>query len=469
MATDLKESHNRRVTLAGQDETPTIMGAPARRQRRLPSVWHNRDFRLLWAGQSVSMLGSQVTSVAVPLLAVVTLHASIAQMGVLGTVIRLPFLLYLVAGVWVDRARRRRILISTDLARGILLLSIPLAALTHVLTLSSLYVVAFTVMLLGVWFDIAYLSYVPVLVERGELTTANSVMEASNSAAQIAGNSLGGFLVQLLTAPIAIVADSLSYFISGVAVWRIRKPEPPPAARQGSGLRDVLSSTAVGIRFVLHNRILAPLALAIGIFCLASAAEVALYVFYLAKVLHLGAGIIGLTLAATGPGAAVGAALAGKAQRTLGIGTTIISALTLFAAAAWLIPLASADPVVAIPMLMAAAFGMGVGLQLCNTNVITTRQIIAPPELIGRVTASFRFMAFGTGPFGSILGGLLGSTLGARGGLVAAVAGLMLAPAVVLASPVRRLRHLPEPEHGEEDRRGKGPAPSSNPKEPHRG
>jgi predicted MFS family arabinose efflux permease len=345
--------------------------------------------------------------------------------------------------VWVDRTRRRHVLISTDLARGFLLLSIPVAALTHVLTLPFLLVVAFTVMLLGVWFDTAYLSYVPVLVERDDLTTANSVMETSSSAAQIAGTSLGGFLVQLLTAPIAILADCLSYFVSGIAVWRIRKREPPLAARQGSGLRDILSSTAVGLRFVLHDRILAPLALAIGVFCLAGAAEAALYVFYLAKVLHLGAGFIGLTLALTGPGAVAGAALAGKSARTLGIGVTIIGGLTLFGAAAWLIPLAPADRVVAIPMLMVAAFGMGVGLQLCNTNVITTRQMIAPPELIGRVTASFRFMAFGTGPFGSILGGLLGTTLGVRGGLVVAVAGLMLAPAVVLASPVRRLRRLP--------------------------
>ncbi|HET9899398.1 MAG TPA: MFS transporter [Streptosporangiaceae bacterium] len=413
----------------------------------MPSVWRNQNFRLLWAGQTVSMLGSQVTGVAVPLLAVVTLNASIAQMGFLGTVIRIPFLLYLVAGVWVDRTRRRRMLIGTDLARGILLLSIPVAALIHVLTLPFLLVVAFMVMLLGVWFDTAYLSYIPVLVERHELTTANSVMETSSSAASIAGTSLGGFLVQLLTAPIAILADSVSYFFSGIAVWRIRKPEPPLPARQGSGLTDVLSSMAVGIRFVLGNRILAPLALAIGLFCLAGAAESALYVFYLVKILHFGAGLIGLTLAVTGPGAVAGAALAGKAQRTFGIGATIIGGLSLFAAATWLIPLAPDDRPVALAMLMVSAFGMGVGLQLCNTNVITVRQLIAPPELIGRVTAGFRFMAFGTGPFGSVLGGVLGTTLGVRGGLVAAVAGLLLAPAVVLASPVRRLRRLSELVH----------------------
>ncbi len=461
------------MTLAGQDETSRTTGghggSKPRLPSRLPSVWHSRDFRLLWAGQSVSMLGSQVTSVALPLLAVVTLHASVAQMGVLGTVIRLPFLLYLVAGVWVDRARRRRILIGTDLARGVLLLSIPVAALTHVLTMPFLLVIAFTAMLLGVWFDTAYHSYVPALVQRHELTTANSVMETSSSLAQIAGTSLGGLLVQLLTAPIAIVADSVSYFISWVAVWRIRKPEPPLPARQGSGLRDIWSSTSEGMRFVLSDRILAPLALAIGVFCLVGAAESALYIFYLAKVLRLGAGFIGLTLAAGGPGAVAGAALAGKAQRTLGIGMTIIGGLTLFAGAAWLIPLASANRALAVPMLLAAAFGMGVGLQLCNTNVITVRQVIAPPELIGRVTASFRFLAFGTGPFGSLLGGLLGTTLGVRGGLFAAVAGMLLAPAVVLASPVRRLRRLPErlPEQQppEEDGRGKEPSPSTNPEQ----
>jgi predicted MFS family arabinose efflux permease len=283
-------------------------------------------------------------------------------------------------------------------------------------------------------------------VERHELTTANTVMETANSTAQVAGNSLGGFLIQLLTAPVAIVVDSLSYFISAVAVWQIRRPEPPLAIREGSGMRDLLASIATGVRFVLRDRILAPLVLAIGIYDLFWSAELALYVFYLAKDLQLGPGVIGLTLAAAGPGAVVGSALAGKAQRTLGVGGAIISALTLFAVAAWLIPLAPKDRTVAVPMLMAAAFLMYAGLQICTINVITTRQTIAPRELIGRVTASFRFMAFGTAPFGSMLGGLFGVTLGVRDGLFVAVAGLFLAPVVVMASPVRRLRRLPAAE-----------------------
>jgi len=419
--------------------------SPGRRQR-LPGVWQNQAFRLLWGGQTVSMLGSQVTQVAVPLLAVITLHASIAQMGVLGTVARLPFLLYIVAGVWVDRSRRRRVLIGTDLGRGVLMLSLPVAALFGVLTLPLLVVVVLAVMVLSVWFDIAYLSYVPALVEVRELTTANTVMETSNSLAMVVGNSIGGFLVEVLTAPIAILIDSLSFFASAVAVWRIRRPEPPLADTDRSGLRGVASSLAVGVRYVVHDRILAPLCLAIGLYNLFWSAELALYVFYLARDLHLGAGIIGLTLAAAAPGAAAGSALAGQAQRKLGVSTTIISALTLFAVSACLIPLAPKDHAVAIPMLMVAGFLMYAGLQLCSINVITTRQTISPRELLGRITASFRFMAFGTAPFGSMLGGLLGLTLGARDGILAAVLGLFLAPLVVALSPVRKLRRLPVPD-----------------------
>jgi MFS family permease len=425
-------------------ETPARRGSPMNRWRRA-GVWHNPDFRLLWGGQTISQLGSQVTVVVLPLLAVVSLHASIAEMGVLGTVARLPFLLYLVAGVWVDQTRKRPVLIGTDLGRGILLLAIPVAAMLHVLTIAFLIAVLFLVMLISVWFDIAYLSYVPALVERQELTTANTIMETSNSTAQVAGNSIGGFLVELLTAPVAIVVDSVSYFISGAAVWRIRRPEPPPPARASYGVRDVASSVATGLRFIRRHPVLGPLALAIGVDNVFWSAELALYVFYLARDLHLGAGVIGLTLAAAGPGAVAGAAFAGRAQRLVGVAGAVISGLTLFAVSALLIPLAPDDRAVAVPMLAVAGFLMSAGGQLCSINVITTRQTIAPPELLGRINASFRFMALGTSPFGSVLGGVLGTTLGARDGLFAAVAGMFLAPLIVALSPARRLRHLPGP------------------------
>ena len=433
------------MTSAGLDGVTGPPGDQVSGKRRLPSVWQNHAFRLLWTGQTVSVLGSQVTTVVVPLLAVISLHASIAEMGVLGTVTRLPYLLYVVAGVWADRTRRRRVLIGTDLGRSALLLTIPVAALIHLLTLPLLFFVVFMVMALTVGFDVAYFSYVPELVERHELTTANTVMETSLSLAQVAGNSLGGFLVQLLTAPVAIVVDSVSYLISAVAVWRIRKPELPPAAKEGSGMRGAVSSIAVGVRFVRRSRILAPLALGTGLFGLFWSAELALYVFYLANDLRLSAGIIGLTIAAAGPGAVAGSALAGKAQRKLGVAGAIITSLTLFAVAAWLIPLAPKDRAATVPMLMVAQFLMYAGFQVANINVVTTRQTITPRELLGRVTASFRIVSFGLAPFGAMLGGLLGATLGARGGLFAAVAGLVLAPAVVLASPARRLRRLPTP------------------------
>lgn len=407
-------------------------------------VWRGADFRRLWVGQTISQLGTQVTVVVLPLIAVVSLHATVADMGFLSTAVRVPYLLYLVAGVWVDRMRRRPLLVGTDLSRGVLLLLLPVAALAHVLSLELLIGVIFAVMVIGVWFDIAYLSYVPALVDREELTSANTITETSNSLAQVAGNSVAGFLVQLLTAPIAILADSLSYFISAALVWRIRKPEPAAPPRQGSGIRDIGRSIAAGARYIRRHRFLAPLALAIGINNVFYAAELAQFVFYLDRQLHLGAGLIGLIFAAGGPGAVAGSALAGKAQRAVGVAGAIIGGLTLFAVSALAIPFVPEQKLVAVPVLMVATFFMMAGGQICSINVITARQTMAPTEYLGRINASFRFMALGTSPFGSLLGGLLGSTLGVRDGILAAVAGMFLAPALVWLSPVRRLRTLPE-------------------------
>lgn len=403
-------------------------------------VWANQDFVRLWAGQTVSQLGSMVTWVALPLVAVVFLHASTAQMGLLSAVGRVPYMFYLVAGVTADRVRRRPLLMATDLGRGLLLLAIPLAATAHVLTLTWLMAILFAEMTLSVWFDISYLSYIPSLVERPQLMAANTVMETSNSTARFAGPGLGGILVQLFTAPFAILADSASYFLSAFAVWRIRRPEPPPSIERGGGLREIASSVATGLRFVRRSKVLGPLALAVGVNNIFWAAELALYVFFLARGLHLGAAVIGLTLAAQGPGAIAGSALAGHVQRLAGVSGAIIGGLALFAFSALLIPASPRQGIVAVPMLVLAGFLMAGGGQVCSINIITTRQTISPPELLGRVNASFRFMAFGTSPLGSLLGGLLGTLLGARGGLFVAVAGMFLAPLILCLSPVRTVR-----------------------------
>lgn len=424
-------------------ETPAPPSGWFDRFRR--GVWAEPDFLRLWIGQTTSQFGSQVTLVAAPLVAIALLRVNPGEMGVLGALNRLPFLLYLVAGVFVDRARRRGVVLGTDLARGLLLLIIPLAALLHVLSFWLLAGDVFAVMVLTVFFDIAYMSYVPGLVSRPHLMQANTVLESSSSTAQIAGPGIGGLLVQALTAPFAIIADSLSYFVSSFAVWRIRTREPEPEHDGGAGLRGIATAVGAGIRLVAKHRILAPLALAIGINNLAWAMELAGYVLFMARSLGLSAALIGLTLAAGGPGALVGSMLAGWAQRVLGLSGAIIGGLFLFGGAALLIPLAPRFLPVAVPMLMLAAFGMSLGGQVCSVNVLTTRQTVTPDALLGRVNASFRFVALGVSPLGSLLGGLLGQVLGLRSALFIAIGAMFLGPLIVLLSPVRGVRRIPDP------------------------
>lgn len=423
-------------------------------------VWKDRDFVRLWVGQTTSQLGSQVTLVASPLVAIVYLHVGPSQMGLLGALGRLPFLLYIVAGVFVDRSQRRPVVIRTDLLRGLLLLTIPLAAAFGVLSFWLLATVTVVVMALTVWFDIAYMSYVPGLVQRGNLMQANTIMESSRSGAQVVGPSVGGVLVQVLNAPTALVLDAASYFASGFAVWRIRAPEvvaaeepssaatggpadgPAPTPRLGARLRSVGGSIHEGLAFVGGHRILRPLAVAIGINNLAWAAELTLYVLFMRRGLGLSPALIGITLAATGPGALLGSMLAGRTARRFGLSGAIIGGLGLFAGSALLIPFAPHAPAAGVPVLMLAAVGMAAGGQICAVNVLTTRQTITPDRLLGRVNASFRFVALGVSPLGSLLGGLLGTTLGLRQGLLIAICGMFAAPIIVLLSPVRRVRTM---------------------------
>ena len=413
------------------------------RLTRGSELWQHTDFLRLWSGQGVSQIGSQVTVVALPLIAVERLHATASVMGLIGAVGRLPFVFYLIAGVWVDRVRRRRVLLTADLTRGLLLLCIPLSAAVHVLSIWSLAAILFGVMLLSVWFDTAYMSYLPSLVDRRLLMQGNTVMESTRSGAQIVGPSLGGILVQTLSAPAAVIADAASFFVSAFSLSRIKRPDPKPEA-EATGFRGITAAIKAGLRFVLKDPVLGPLALAIGISNLVWAAELALYILYLASGLGLAAWIIGVTLAMAGPGALAGSALAGKIQRGIGVGRAIFGGLAVFAVAALLIPLTPAHPAgLAAALLMIAAFGMSAGGQICVVNVMTTRQMMTPDHMLGRVNASFRLVGLGVSPLGSLLGGALGAAFGLRTGLLVAVLGMFIAPLIVLLSPVRRVTVLP--------------------------
>jgi MFS family permease len=404
-------------------------------------LWRHADFVRFWAAQSVSAVGSQITLVALPLLAALTLDASAGQMGVLAAASGAPFLLFgLLAGVWVDRLRRRPLLVAADLGRAAVLAAVPLAALLDALRIELLWAVAFLVGSLTVLFDVAYLAYLPTLVRRDQLLEGNAKLEASASVGQVAGPGLAGALVGLLTAPVAILLDALSYLASALFLGRIRTPEPAAAPAAES---HVWREIGEGLGAVRRDRVLRALAACAATTNLFGFAFLAIYVLYMTRELGLGATGVGLVFALGGVGALAGAVLAGPITRRLGVGRTTIGAQALFGLFGLTVPLAVLFPGIALPMVAAAEFSQWLALLVFQVNAVSLRQARAPARLRGRVNATMRFLISGMQPVGSLLGGLLGGWLGLAPTLVLAIVGMMLGVLWLLASPLPALHDLP--------------------------
>jgi MFS family permease len=292
-------------------------------------LWRHPDFLRLWGASTTSQLGSQVTLIALPLAAVLVLDASTFEVALLTTIDLLPFLLFGVpAGVWVDRLPRRSVMVATDVGRAVVLASIPLAYLADSLTLAHLYVVGFVAGTLTVFFELAYTSYLPALVDREQLIEGNSKLEVSRSAAQIGGPGLGGALVDLMSAPGAIVVDAASFLVSAVLVARIRAREAWTARRTG-----VRRELAEGLRYVLGQRYLRPIvACTAGLnFCFGAA--FAIYFVFVARELDLSPAAIGLVLMVGNVGWLVGAVLAGRVTARVGVGRTLAGSALMFSPA----------------------------------------------------------------------------------------------------------------------------------------
>lgn len=401
---------------------------------RRSGLWHNPDFFKLWAGESISLLGSQVTLVALPLLAALTLGASPIEMAVLSAAATVPiWVLNLPAGAWVDRARRRPIMLGANIGRALLLGSIPLAALLGRLSMGHLYLVAFLTGALAVFFNLAYQAYLPSLVGRGELVEGNARLEVSNSVAQVAGPAAAGMLVSLFTAPLAIALDALSFAVSAACVVLIRRKEPEPTA---AGSRNVLREVWEGLRFVAGHPVLRTLTGVTAVGNIFSGALFALHILFMARVLGLSPATIGLVLSMAGPGALAGALLVGRIARPLGVGRTLVCGQILFTAGDFLLALAGGPRPLAVTMLALSQVLIGLGSPIYNVTAISLRQSLTPGRLLGRVTASARLAAVGTLPLGALLGGVVGETIGLRPVLLVAALG-MLAPLAWLAlSPV---------------------------------
>jgi MFS family permease len=404
-------------------------------------LWRHADFLKLWSAETISQLGSQVTALALPFVAILTLEVSAFEVALLGVVEFAPFILVsLPAGVWVDRMRRKQILVVADAGRALLLFSVPLAYWLDVLTIWQLYVVGFVFGVLTVFFDVAYQSYLPSLVDREQLVEGNSKLEVSRSGAQIGGPSLAGPLVQILTAPVAILADALSFLASAFFLFGIRKEEqlPEPKPEEKSSMKADLSE---GLRYVLGHRYLRWIAASTATFNFWSNVMFSIYLVYLARELELSPSVIGLIFAVGNIGYLGGAVLTGRISKRLGVGPTIVLGAAL-GAASILVPLAPEDSPVAF--LIASQALVSLGLPIYNVTQVSLRQAITPERLQGRMNSVMRFIVWGVIPLGALAGGALATATNLKVAIWVGAIGISTAFLPVLLSPVRSLKTVPE-------------------------
>jgi MFS family permease len=409
------------------------------------SLWHHRDFLSLWAGETVSLFGSQITLLALPLTAIVTLHASVTQVAILGAAGRLPNLLIsLPSGVWVDRLRRRPVMIAADLGQAILLATIPLAALIGVLSLGQLDVVALLVSSLAVVFGNAYGAYLPSLIEGRQLIDGNSKLEASRSLSQIVGPGVAGFLVQALSAPVAILADTGSFLVSALSLLLIRRTEPP--VDRESEREGMWQEARDGVRFVSQHAVIGATMTAVGAANLFLSAGTTIEILFMTHRLHLSPAIIGLLFALVGPGGLAGILLAPRVGRWVGLGPAIILGGVAYGMGALALPLAAGSTGEIVIVVGAGQVLMGLSGPSYYINFRSVQQAMTPAELRGRVLATSGMVALGTLPLGALLGGFVSQALGLRPTLFVISLGVSTAFGLLALTPVRQLKAIPSGE-----------------------
>ena len=432
-------------------ETPTS-GEPspsemASGQPSRPSLWRHGDFRKLWTAQTVSQFGDEVTQLAIPFVAVLTLEVTAFEVGLLAAFQFLPFILLTIpAGVWVDRMRRKPILIGADIGRAILLASIPVAFLMGWLSIWQLYVVAFAIGCLEVFFDIAYQSYLPSVVHRSRLVEGNAKLELSASASTIIGPSIAGLLVEVVRAPLAIIFDVVSYLASAVILLFIRRPETLPEPHDPTTGRrpSMRTEAAEGLRYVLGHRYLRYIAACTGTLNLFGNIGAAILLLYAVQELGLTAGTIGLIFTLANLGVLFGALTAERWGRWIGVGRTIV--ISAFLSSFALVAVAIAPREAPVPWIIGGfLIGQSMGV-IYNVNQVSLRQAITPERMQGRMNATMRFIVWGTIPIGALAGGILGELIGLQATIWVGAIGSFLGFLPVLFSPVRTLERIPEPE-----------------------
>jgi MFS family permease len=402
---------------------------------RIPALLHDRTFRRYWSGQTISLFGDQISAIALPLVAVLALHARAAQMGFLAALVWLPSLLFgLHAGAWVDRrGRRRATMIGADLGRAALLVSIPVSYEFGVLTIWQLYGVAFGVGVLSVLFTVSDPTLFVSIVPDDKYLEGNSLIYGSRALSFVGGPSVGGALVQFLTAPFAVLADAASFVGSAFFLARIR-PTEPPTAEPGKG------TLSAGARFIKNSRLVRASLFAVSLINFFNFVFIALFVLYATRYLHVPPGLLGLVLGIGAIGGVVGALVTKRLANSLGVGRVYTIACLVFTAPLLLVPLAGGPRPVILVMLMTAEFISGFGVMVLDISIGSILLAVIPDDLRSRVSGAFQAVNYGTRPLGALAGGTLGTVIGPRPTLWVAAIGGMLGFLVLLPTPLPAFR-----------------------------
>lgn len=398
-------------------------------------------FRRFWTGQTVSLIGDQISLIALPLVAVLSLDATPAQMGYLTAAALLPALLFsLHAGAWVDRrGRRRRTMIFTDLGRAALLALVPLGAALGLLSMPALYVVAFLTGALGVLFMVSYNALFVALVPRDDYVGAMSLVNGSRALSSVVGPSVGGVLVQVLTAPVAIAVDAASYLVSAFYLHRVEAVEPPREEER----RGLLLS---GAKFIASSPIVRSALLATATLNFFDYAFLALFFLYATRSLGISPGTLGLVMGAGAVGGVIGSVVTGRVVRRVGVGPAFVAGCLIFPAPLLLVPLAGGPTWAVLAALVAAEFGAGLGVIMLDISIGSIFAAVIPDRFRSRVAGAYMVVNYGVRPLGSLAAGALATAIGTRGTLWIAAGGGCLAVLWLLRSPLLRLRELPETE-----------------------
>lgn len=401
----------------------------------MDSLWRNRQFLRLWFANAISALGSKVTATALPLTAAITLDATPAQMAMLVIAGQLPDVIFgLPAGSWVDRGRHRQFLIGSDMGRAMLMGCIPLAAILGVLSMAILVVVAFLSGILSIFGSVASVAVLPSVVKREQLVEANARISASNSVISLVGPGFAGALIQLVTAPKAILLDACSYVASAVSLGRVGSSRPRPSTRDTSLIQDIRE----GLHELVATPIWRALTISSAVFAIGLSMQATVLMLYLTQSLGLTPATIGLYLATGGIGTLIGSTITSHVSARWGFGTAIIGGTLIEAIAAIAIPISSLVPHPVV-LLMAGQAMNGVGLSVYSVNHVSLRQQVVRPEFLGRITAGRRFLTFSVAPLGAAIAGWIGETNGLTSALIGAAIMFFAGTFVMWASPIRQI------------------------------